>query len=57
MKAFVGVTDNDRFACVTLLKQDWPKAQRTGHKAIRSNWARGKDMSLGLALKNWQIFY
>jgi len=27
MKSFVGVTDNDWFAEVTLLKQDWPKAQ------------------------------
>jgi len=27
MKGFVGVTDNDWCAYVTLLKQDWPQAQ------------------------------
>jgi hypothetical protein len=39
VKGFVGVTDNDWFAYVTLLKQVWPKAQGLRHKAIRSNWA------------------
>jgi len=37
MKGFVGVTDNDWFAYVTLLKQDWPKAQGLNLKAIKSN--------------------
>jgi hypothetical protein len=40
MKAFVGVTDNDWFAWVTLLKQVWPKAQGVRCKAIRSKWAK-----------------
>ena len=40
MKGFVGVTDNDWFAWVTLLKQDWPKAQGLRLKAFRSNWAK-----------------
>jgi hypothetical protein len=40
MKDFVGVTDNDWFARVTLLKQDWPKAHGLRHKAIKSNWAK-----------------
>jgi len=35
-----GVTDKEWFACVTLLKQDWPKAQGLSLKAITSNWAR-----------------
>jgi len=33
MKAIVAVTDNDWFAYVTLLKQDWHKAQGARHKA------------------------
>jgi hypothetical protein len=42
MKRFVGVTDNDWFACVTLVKQDWPKAQGLSLKAIKSNWAKAR---------------
>jgi hypothetical protein len=37
MKGFIGVTDNDWFACVTLLKQFWHKAQGLSLKAIKSN--------------------
>ena len=37
MKDFVGVTDNDWFAYVTLLRQDWSKAQGLSLKAIKSN--------------------
>ena len=37
MKAFAVVTDNDWFAWVTLLKQDWSKAQGLRFKAIKSN--------------------
>jgi len=37
MNGFVGVTDNDWFAEVTLPKQDWPKAQGVRLKAITSN--------------------
>jgi len=40
MKALVGVTDDGWFAWVTLLKQDWPKAQGLRLKAFRSNWAK-----------------
>jgi hypothetical protein len=40
MKGFVGLTDNERFACVTLLNQDWPKAQGLRLKVTRSNWAK-----------------
>ena len=40
MKSSVGVTDNDWFAWVTLLTQDWPKAQGLRLKAIKSNWAK-----------------
>jgi len=47
MKGFVGVIDNDWFAEVTLLKQDWPKAQGLRLTAIKSNWAKVKNMSLG----------
>jgi len=46
-KAFVGVTDNEWFAYVTLLKQDWHKAQGLRLTAIRFNRAKGKDVSLG----------
>ena len=42
MKGFVGVTDNDWFAWVTLLKQDWSKAQGLRLTAFRSNWAKAK---------------
>jgi len=42
MKGFVGVTDNDRCGFLTLLKQDWPKAQGLRLKAIRSNWAKAR---------------
>jgi len=42
MKGFVGVTDNDWFAEVPLLKQDWPKAQGVRLTAIRSNWAKAR---------------
>jgi hypothetical protein len=37
MKGFVAVTDNDWFAWVTLLKQDWHKAQGLRLKASTSN--------------------
>ena len=40
MKGFVGVTDNDWFAWVTLLKQDWPKAQGLSLTAFRPDWAK-----------------
>ena len=40
MKGFVGVTDNDWFAWVTLLKQGWRKAQGVSLTAIRSKWAK-----------------
>ena len=40
MKGFVGITDNDWFAYVTLLKQDWPKAQGLRLTAIKSHWAK-----------------
>jgi len=39
MKGLVGVKDDDWFACVTLLKPDWPKAQGSRLTAIRSHWA------------------
>jgi hypothetical protein len=42
MKGFVGVTDNDWFAWVTLLEQDWSKAQGVRLKAFRSNWAKAR---------------
>ena len=42
MKGFVGGTDDDWFAQVTLLKQDWPKAQGVRLKAIKSNWAKAR---------------
>ncbi len=42
MKAIVGVTDNDWFVYVTLLKQDWPKAQGLRLTAFRSNWAEAR---------------
>jgi len=42
MKGFVGVTDNDWFAWVTLLKQDWPKAQGLRLTAIKSNCAKAR---------------
>jgi len=50
MKGFVGVTDNGWFAYVTLLKQDWPKAQGLRLKANKSNSAKGKDVILGTTL-------
>jgi hypothetical protein len=34
MNGFLGVTDNNWFAYVTLLKQDWPKARGSRRKAI-----------------------
>jgi len=37
MKGFVGVTDNEWFIYMTLLKQVWPKAQGLSLKAIKSN--------------------
>ena len=37
MKGFVGVTDNDWFAYLSLLKQDWHNAQGVGLTAIKSN--------------------
>ena len=40
MNGFVGVTDNFWFAYVTLLRQDWPKAQGIRLKATKSNWAK-----------------
>jgi hypothetical protein len=40
MKGFVGVTENDWFACVTLLKQVWHRAQGLRHKAITANRAK-----------------
>jgi hypothetical protein len=43
MKGFIGVTDNEWCAYVILLKQDWPKAQGSRRKAVRSNWAKGKN--------------
>jgi hypothetical protein len=43
MKGFVGVTDNDWFVYVTLLKQDWPQAQGLRCKATKSNW-ENKDI-------------
>jgi len=42
MKGFVGITDNDWFAYVTLLKQDCSKAQGLRFKAIRYNWVKGE---------------
>jgi hypothetical protein len=42
MKGFVGVTDNDWFTYLSLLKQDWPKAQGVRLTAFRSNWAKAK---------------
>jgi len=42
MMGFVGITDNDWFAWVTLLKQDWHKAQGLKLKAFRSNWAKAR---------------
>jgi len=39
MKGFVGITDNDWCKYVTMLKQDWPKAQGVSHKATKSHWA------------------
>jgi hypothetical protein len=44
MKGFVSVTDNDLFAFGSLLKQFWPKVQGLRHKAIRSNWAKEKNV-------------
>ena len=52
MKGFVAVTDNDWFAWVTLLKQDWHKAQGLRLTAIKSNWAKVKNMSLGQSARN-----
>jgi len=40
MKGFLGVADNEWCAYVTLLNQDWPKAQGLRLKAITSNWAK-----------------
>jgi hypothetical protein len=42
MKGFIGVTDKEWFAHLTLLKQDWPKAQGLRHKATKSNWAEAR---------------
>ncbi len=42
MKGFVGVTDNDWFAYVTLLKQDWPKAQGLRLTAFRPNCPKAR---------------
>lgn len=42
MKGFVGVKDNNWFACGTLLKLVWPKAQVLRLKAIKSHWAKGE---------------
>ena len=54
MKGFFAVTDNDWFAWVTLLNQDWPKApwcnmlriargkQGVRLKAITSHWAKAR---------------
>ena len=42
MGGFVRVTDNDWFAEVTLLKQDWHKAQGVRLTALRSNWAKAR---------------
>jgi len=44
MKGFIGVTENDWFAYVTLLKQDWHKAQGLRLKAIKSDWAKGEKV-------------
>ena len=56
MKGFVGVTDNDWFACGSLLKQVWPKAQGLRLKAFRSNWAKirewGQDCVIEYFLTN-----
>jgi len=40
MKGFVDVTDNEWFACVTLMKQDWPNAQGSRRKATESHRAQ-----------------
>jgi len=40
MKGFVGVTDNDWFVYVILLKQDWPKAKGSSLKATKPNAAK-----------------
>jgi len=40
MNGFFGVTDNERFACGTVLKQDWPKAQGVKPKTTKSHWAK-----------------
>ena len=42
MNGFVDVTDDDLFAEVTLLKQDWPKAQGSRLTAFRSYWAKAR---------------
>ena len=52
MKDSIGVTDNDWFAYLTLLKQDWHKAQGSRLTAIKSNWAKVKNMSLGQSARN-----
>ena len=44
MKAFVGITDDDWFAWITLLKQDWPEAQGLVLTAITSHWAKGEKV-------------
>ena len=55
MKGFFGVTDNDWFAYVTLLKLVGPKAQGLRHKAIESDWATGEHVGLGTALDLWKL--
>ena len=42
MKGFLGVADNEWCAYVTLLNQDWPKAQGLRLKAITSDWAEAR---------------
>jgi len=32
------------------MNQEWPKAQGLRQKANKSNWAKGKDVSLGTTL-------
>jgi len=44
MKAFDCVKDNDWCAYVTLLKQDWPKAQGLRLKAFKYDWVKGEKV-------------
>jgi len=42
MKGYIGVTGNGWFAYLTLLRQNWHKAQGLRLTAIRSNWAKAR---------------